>query len=386
MTMSAIVAVGQTDHGPKRLDVSIPEMVREAVDRCLASKGLDFATIEAVVVGNMELFEGINMPEQWMVAALGAAGKPVYKINTGGTVGASVAIMCDYLVKSGLYDVVLGVGYQKQSEGETQSAITTVGDPVWERSVMAGAIGNFAVMASTYVRLSGVTPEQAAKAAVKARRNACLNPHAHLRIPDITVEQVVNSRVLAEPVRLLDMCPQSDGACATVYAAEHVARKLTPKPAWIVATATAHDQQYMGDSPARLADMRSLQAASESAYAKAGITDPRRDLDVAEIYEPATYAELAMYENLGFCERGDGGKLMDSGATEMDGGLPVNPSGGVLATNPVGATAMIRVAEAALQVMGEAGEHQIPKVNTALATGYGGNAWTEVVIMRGELS
>ena len=127
--------------------------------RCIKSKGLSFDRIDAVVVGNMELFEGINMPEQWMVAALGATGKPVYKLNTGGTVGASVAVMCYYLVKSGLHDVVLGIGYEKQSEGETQSAITTVGDPVWERSVMAGAIGNFAVMASTYVRRSGVTPE-----------------------------------------------------------------------------------------------------------------------------------------------------------------------------------------------------------------------------------
>jgi acetyl-CoA C-acetyltransferase len=345
-----------------------------------------FQKIDAVAVGNMELFEGINMPEQWMVAALGAAGKPVYKLNTGGTVGASVAVACDYLVSSGLHDVVLGIGYEKQSEGETQSAITTVGDPVWERSVMAGAIGNFAVMASTYVRQSGVTPEQAAKVAVKARRNACLNRHAHLQIPDLTVEQVVNSRVLAEPLRLLDMCPQSDGACATVFASDELARRMTPHPAWVAATATAHDQQFMGDSPARLADMRSLQAASARAYAKVGITDPRRQLDVAEIYEPATYAELAMYENLGFCGKGEGGLMIDQGVSDMDGELPVNPSGGVLATNPVGATAMIRVGEAALQVMGEAGGHQIPGVSTALATGYGGNAWTEVLILAAEQS
>jgi acetyl-CoA C-acetyltransferase len=383
---AAIVAVGQTDHRSRRLDVSIPELVREALDRCLASKDVSFGQIDAVVVGNMELFEGINMPEQWMVDAMGAAGKPVHKLNTGGTVGASVAVACDYLVSSGLHDVVLGIGYEKQSEGETQSAITTVGDPVWERSVMAGAIGNFAVMASTYVRQSGVTPEQAAKVAVKARHNACLNPHAHLQIPDLTVEQVVNSRVLAEPLRLLDMCPQSDGACAALFASEELAPRMTPRPAWVVATATAHDQQFMGDSPARLADMRSLQAASAKAYAKAGITDPRRQLDVAEIYEPATYAELAMYENLGFCSKGGGGLMIDQGVSEMDGELPVNPSGGVLATNPVGATAMIRVGEAALQVMGEAGDHQIPGVNTALATGYGGNAWTEVLLLASEQS
>ena len=113
-----------------------------------------------------------------------------------------------------------------------------------------------------------------------------------------------------------------------------------------------------------------------------GITEPRRELDVVELYEPATYAELAMYENLRLCDWGEGGELMDAGVTEIGGELPVNPSGGVLSTNPVGATALIRVAEAALQVMGEAGEYQIEGARTALATGYGGNAWTEALILK----
>jgi acetyl-CoA C-acetyltransferase len=381
---AAIVATGQTDHSPRRLDVSIPEMIREAVDRCLASKDLTFGDVDAVVVGNMELFEGINSPELWMAAALGAAGKPLYKLNNGGTVGASVAVACDHLVASGLHDVVMGIGYEMQSQGQTQSNITTVGDPAFERAVMAGAIGNFGVMASTYVHESGVTPEQAAKVAVKARTNACLNPHAQLKMPDITIEQVLESRMLSAPLRLLDMCPSSDGACAVVVATEDRATAMTPRPAWIAATATAHDTMFMGDSPKRLARMRSLEAASDVAYAKLGITNPREQIDVAEVYEPATYAELAMYENLRFCDWGQGGTLIDEGVTLIDGPFPVNPSGGVLSANPVGATALVRVAEAALQVMGEAGDRQVPDVNTSLATGYGGNAWTEVLILKGD--
>lgn len=381
---SAIVATGQTDFVAKRLDVSIPEMVREAVDRCLQQRDVPASRVDAIVVGNMELFEGINHPELWMAAALGATGQPIYKVNTGGTVGASVAVMCDYLVSSGIHDVVLGIGYEKQSEGDSQGNITTVGDPIWERSVMAGAIGNFAVMASQYVARSGVTAEQAAKVAVKARRNACLNPHAHLKRPDITVEEVLGSRMLAAPVRLLDMCPASDGAAAALFANAELAPSLAPRPAWVAATATAHDQQFMGDSPYRLAEMRSLQTATRSVYAQVGITDPRRQLDVAEIYEPATYAELAMYENCGFCPPGEGGTLIDQGVTELGGELPVNPSGGVLATNAVGATALCRVVEAALQVMGEAGDHQVDGARTALATGYGGNAWTEALILTSE--
>ncbi len=381
---SAIVATGQTDHVSRRLDVSMAEMAREAVDRCLASRGLTFDAVDAVVAGNMEMFEGIYLVDQFFVDALGALGKPLFKLNTGGTVGASVAVACHHLVASGRYRTVLGVGYEKQSDGSTQAAITTVGDPIWERAIMAGAIGNFAAMASTYIHDSGVTEVQAAKVAVKARTNALRNPHAHLKIPDITVEKVLESGYLAHPIHRLDMCPSSDGACAIVMAAEGVAEDLAEHPAWVHAATTAHDQQYMGDSPKRLAVMRSLQAASEKAYQQAGITDPIEDFDVAEIYEPASYAELAMCENLGICEMGGGGRLIDEGLTQMDGKLPVNPSGGVLSTNPVGATALIRVAEAAMQVMGEAGEHQVDGVRRAMATGYGGNAWTDLMIMSRE--
>jgi acetyl-CoA C-acetyltransferase len=137
----------------------------------------------------------------------------------------------------------------------------------------------------------------------------------------------------------------------------------------------------MGDSPKRLAIMRSQIAASQRLYKMVGITNPRKELDVAEIYEVASWAELAMYQNLGFCEMGQAGKLIDEGVTAIDGELPVNPSGGVLCTNPIGATAMIRAAEAALQVMGKAGAHQVPNAKTALATGYGGNAWTDAMIL-----
>jgi acetyl-CoA C-acetyltransferase len=384
VTAAAIVATGQTDHVSRRLDVSMAELAREAVDRCLESRNLSFDEIDAVVAGNMEMFEGIYLVDQFFVDALGALGKPLFKLNTGGTVGASVAIACYHLVASGRYRRVLGVGFEKQSDGSTQAAITTVGDPIWERAVMAGAIGNFASMASTYIHESGVTEVQAAKVAVKARLNACRNPHAHLKLPDITVEQVLAGDYLAHPIHRLDMCPSSDGACAIVMAAEDVAGGLAEHPAWVHAAATAHDQQYMGDSPKRLAVMRSLRAAAAKGYKQAGITDPLADFDVAEIYEPASYAELAMCENLGICAMGDGGRLIDEGITQMDGALPVNPSGGVLSTNPVGATALIRVAEAALQVMGEAGERQVDGVRRALATGYGGNAWTDLMILSRE--
>jgi acetyl-CoA C-acetyltransferase len=377
----AIVATGQTKHTSKRTDVNLRELVSEAIRPALEEAELKISDCDAVMIGNMEPFEGFMFPELWGVEGWGGYLKPSVKFNTGGTVGTSTIAAAYYYVASGLYDVVLAIGFEKQSDGHTQTAITTVGDPVWERSIMAGALGNFAVMASTYIHESGVTRQQAAKIVVKARRNGANNPYAHLQMPNLTIEDVMKSDVISFPIRRLDMCPQSDGACAVVMVSEKKAKKLVAKPAWIKAVATAHEQQYMGDSPKRLAVMRSQISATERLYKMAGITNPRKQLDVAEIYEVASWAELAMYENLGFCGRGEAGRMIDQGVTEMDGELPVNPSGGVLCTNCIGATAMIRVAEAAIQVMGKGGKRQVDNVKTALATGYGGNAWCDALIL-----
>jgi acetyl-CoA C-acetyltransferase len=254
-------------------------------------------------------------------------------------------------------------------------------DPFWDRAIASGALGNFALSISQYMAERGVSETQAARVAVKARRNAARNPHAHLRDAEIDVDGVLASRMLAHPVRLLDMCPQSDGACAIVIACEERAAKLCPRPAWVRAAVTRHEQPYIGDIDRRLGTMRTLRDAARYAYRQAGIDDPLRDLDVAEIYEPVSYAELAWYEALGFCEDGSAGRLIDEGVTEMDGALPVNPSGGVLSSNPVGASGVIRVAEAALQIHGRGGQRQVPGAKTALATGYGVYAWADVLVL-----
>ncbi|MDP6270894.1 MAG: thiolase family protein, partial [Alphaproteobacteria bacterium] len=316
----------------------------------------------------------------WLGEGAYAARKPCLKVATGGTSGTSSCIAGYHQVASGLFDVVLVVGFEKHSEGHTQTGMALT-DPFWDRAVAAGALGNFALSISQYMAERGVTQEQAARVAVKARRNAARNPHAHLQMPDITVEEVLASKLLAHPVHLLDMCPQSDGAAAIVLAGGQTARRLCPRPAWIKAAETRHEQPFIGDIDRRLASMRTLREAARSTYAKAGIADPLRDLDVAEIYEPVSYAELAWYEALGFCADGEAGRLIDEGVTEMDGTLPVNPSGGVLSANPVGASGVIRVAEAAKQVLGRAGEHQVAGVETALATGYGVYAWADALVL-----
>jgi len=380
MRRAAIIGTGQTKHAKAHDDMNQAELVRQAATRALSDAGITFREVDAVVLANMELFEGRALPEMWVGAGAGGYLKPVIKIATGGTSGTSAAIAGYHQCASGLFDIVLVVGWEKHSEGATQTGMAMV-DPLWDRNVASGAVGNFALSISQYVAERGVTPAQAAKVAVKARRNAAKNPYAHLQMPDLTVEQVLRSPMLADPVHRLDMCPQSDGACALVYAAQGVAEKLCAQPAWVRAAVTRHDQPYIGDLDRRLVTMRTLRDAARAAYHQVGIVEPRKQIDVAEIYEPVSYAELAWYEALGFCAEGKAGELIDEGVTEMNGELPVNPSGGVLSSNPVGASGVLRVAEAAMQVMGRAGAHQIADARVALATGYGVYAWSDVMIL-----
>jgi len=380
----AVIGTGQTNHTRARDDVSQPELIREAALKALADAEITMDQVDAVVMSNMEMFEGRAMPELWAGEGAFAVGKPCLKVATGGTSGTSACITGFHQVASGMFDLLLVVGFEKHSEGHTQAGMALT-DPFWDRAVASGALGNFALSISEYTLERGVTQKQAALVAVKARRNAARNPHAHLQMPDLTVEEVLSSKVLAYPIRMLDMCPQSDGAAAIVVASEAAARKLCPRPAWVKAAATRHEQPYLGDMEKRMATIRTSRDAVRTVYKKAGIREPLKELDIAEIYEPVTYAELAWYEALGFCPEGEAGRLIEDGVTGMEGELPVNPSGGVLSTNPVGASGVIRVAEAALQIHGRGGARQVEGANTALAHGHGVYAWTDAIILGSKL-
>lgn len=365
----AIIGTGQTAHRSKRPDVSIPELVREAVDRALANAQVE---PQAVIIGNMEPFEGIHLSDQWSVTGAGGIGKPGLKVATGGTTGSSLALAGTYAIASGLWDVVMVVGWEKLSEsgGETTTGIITAFDPIYERPTFAGAVSGLAVYAQRYVHQYGVTPEQAALVAVKARQNAMRNPYAHLRKP-VTMEEVLNSPMLSTPIRYLDMCPTSDGACAVIFASEKFAGQ---NPAWVRAVTSGRNHPYLGDVTLG-ADtyLDTLATAAQQAYRKAGITP--KDVDVVEMYDPCTYLHLCWLESLGFCEPGQAGRFVEKTS------LPINPSGGVLCTNPIGATGLIRVAEAAMQLRGEAGERQVDGARTAVVTGFGGSFWNEVMVL-----
>ena len=376
----AIIGTGQTYHRSRRLDVNGRELIYEAVTRALADCELSINDIDAIVIGNMDHFESINYVDTWSIEGSGGHMRPVIKVTTGGTTGTTVAIAAYYHVASGLFDRVLAIGWEKNSESDTTGAIITCSDPIWDRHSFSGAVPGLATEASVYMEQYGATQEDAALVAVRDRAHAQNNPYAQMYGRPITVQDVMNSPMIAYPVKLLDVCPRTDGACAVVFAAEGVAEKLAPQPAWIKACSVRHTYTWFGDVDTRKG-MTSLHRASQEAYATAGIVDPAEDFDVAELYLPYSYAGLKWMEALGFCGPGESPRFIRDGHTGMDGKIPVNPSGGVLSTNCIGATGLLRVAEAAIQVMGRGDERQVPDAKTALATGFGGCYWSDVVIV-----
>jgi acetyl-CoA C-acetyltransferase len=353
--------------------VTYPELVHEAVTAALADANLKAKDIDAIVYGAMDPFDGVFAPERWNVDACvsaGALNKPFIKLTTGGTTGGSVALGGYYHVTSGLFDVVLVVASQRVGETlEAQLVLNTCIDPIYERWMGGGAIMVGANQAASHFRSYGTTEEDLAMVAVKNYASALNNPYAHLQ-RHLTVEDCLKMRMISWPLRLSDCCPSSDGACAIILASEKRARKITKTPAWIRGAGQITDNYYIGDRP-WFQDWEALSILAHRVYSKAKIDNPLEDIDMAELYNAFTIQEIIECEALGFCEPGKGTELLRKGVTSMEGKLPVNPSGGTLCTNPIGATGLIRIAEAALQVMGKADKHQVANVKTALAHVWG---------------
>jgi acetyl-CoA C-acetyltransferase len=373
----AIVGTGQTFHKSHRPDVNGQELINEAVLRALADADLKMKDIDAIVIGNMDHFEGINYVDCWSVDGSGATMKPIIKLTTGGTTGCTVAIGGYHLVGSGMFDRVLIIGWEKNSESDTTGAITTAFDPVWDRLVFAGAISGLAAEAQAYISRYGASDRDGARVSVRDRKHAMNNPHAQLR-KEVSLEEVLASPMLADPIHLLDVCPRSDGACAVIMASEDIAEKICPKPDWIWATAVRHSYSYLGD--ADYGRLTSMKECSQELWKKAGIKEPRKELDVVELYQPYSFGGLIWLEDMGIVGHGEAPQYIWDGNTDMGGELPFNPSGGVIATNPIGATGLIRCAEAAMQVMGKAEGRQVPDVNFAFSSGFGGCWWTDAIL------
>lgn len=360
----AVIGIGQTKYAAKRGDVSMPGLVREAAKRALEDAGLGWSDIDAVVLGKApDMFEGVNQPELFLAGALGAVGKPMFRVHTAGSVGGSTAIVASHLVSSGVHKRVLTVAYEKQSESNAMWALSQ--RYPFRPPVAAGAGGYFAPIIRAYMRRSGAPDHIGIRVAVKDRLNALRNPYAHLQMPGITEDKVRASPMLWDPIRYLETCPSSDGACAMVLSSDTAG---CTNPAWVHSTAMRSEPLLFAGRDE--VNPQAGQDCAKSAYSDAGITPDQ--LDVAEIYVPFSWYEPMWLENLGLAE--NGWKAVDEGVTAHDGRLPINPSGGVLSSNPIGASGMIRFAEAARQVRGAAGDHQVDGAKLAMGHAYGGGS------------
>jgi len=386
---AAILGVGQTpyrSHHP----YTIPELSQQAALQALEMAGLTMQDIDAIVYSmGPSQFLGVNEPDKWCADAVGGRGKPYMRIHTGGATGASAAQAGFSHIASGIFNTVLVVGADKVREcRDSQQVLNTIWDPFYERQFGLTTITMAAFQAVRHMHRYGTTEEQMALVAVRSWGNALANPLAHLK-GRICVDDVMQSPYYCWPIKKYDTCPSSSGGAAVVIASEEIARKSGRKPVWIKGCSEFANTVFLGDQMGGKAQMDFcdsdiLAMAAGEAYRQAGIRDPAREIQVAEMYAPFTICELSMVEALGFCRKGESGRLNEEGNFSRNGRVAVNPSGGTLCSNAIAVAALARICDGALQVMGLAPEAmQVENVRNVVCTGEGGSFQFHAVMILG---
>jgi acetyl-CoA acyltransferase len=404
----SIVGAGMVKFG-KYLDTSMKVLARDAVNNALASAGADSKLVEAAVVGNAMagLVTGQECVRgQVVLREMGIGGIPIVNCENACASSATAFHLAWLYVASGMYDVVLALGMEKLYHTDKKVSYGAIGSAVdvelmqkmiadmnaqqaklkAERAARGepekpGGAGQsrsmfmdfYAEGARAYMKRYGTTKEQFARVAVKNHYNGSLNPHAQYQ-EACTLEDVLNSPVIAEPLTRLMCSPIGDGAAATILCASSVASRFTNKPVKVLASmlSSGSDKQP-GDSGI-------VTRVANQAFEKAGIGP--KDISVIELHDASAPAELMTYEELGICKPGEGGRLIDEGATDITGRIPVNPSGGLLAKgHPVGATGVAQICEIFWQLRGEAGKRQVANAKIGLTENGGGMVRGEAAAM-----
>ncbi len=370
MEKTAIIGVGQTKQVRNNLKQNFAEMVYEATTAALNDAGLEIKDIDNVITVSNDFWDGRTISSMAVQDACGAYEKNVSTVEGDGTFGAYYALT---RILSGSYKNTLVVAHSKGSESDTNLITNGMFEPIFTRPLGLDAITSSALQARAYMEEFGVTEEDLALVSVKNHGNALKNPYAQVA-KKITVDDVMKSRRLSDPLKLYDVSPITDGAAAMIISGEDFLNKIKggkAKPVYVKGTAFYSDAYDLGLRD--LARSPALIAAAKKTYELAGIKNPAKDIHLAEIYDAFSYMELMWYEGLGLCAEGKGAEFIKSGATQMTGSLPVNASGGVLSAHAVITAGLIRMIEATLQIRGDAGAHQIDKkIETAIAHGING--------------
>lgn len=404
----AMIGAGMIKFG-KYLDTSMKVLGRDAVNNALASAGLEAKQIEAAVVGNAMagLVTGQECVRgQVVLREMGIGGIPIINCENACASSATAFHVAWLYVASGMYDVVLALGMEKLYHADKKKSFAAIGSAVdvelmqkmiaemnaaqerlrAERAARgepatAGGAGEsrsmfmdyYAAGAREHMKKYGTTREQFARIAVKNHYNGSLNPHAQYQ--DVcTLEDVLNSPMVADPLTRLMCSPIGDGAAAAILCASALAPKFTSKPVKVLTSMLSSGSDHGRDEPGV------VERVARQAYEKAGVGP--EDFDVIELHDASAPAELITYEELGLCRPGEGGKLIDDGVTELNGRIPVNTSGGLLAKgHPVGATGVAQICELFWQLRGEAGKRQVADAKLGLAENGGGMVRNEAAAL-----
>jgi len=364
-----ICAVAQTTYERDKWSQRFQGMALEVLEPLLAQTGLKFGEpggIDATISASDDLFDARTISDNAMTDVLGAHYGSEEKVAQDGAQAVYYGVAA---ILSGHSDVVLVLGHAKESQGKSRNMVTHLAfDPFYTRPVGLDYCSAAALQAQAYMARSYVTDRHLARVVHRARDLGARNPQTR-SLTRVTEEQVLESPMLADPIRELHAYPVSDGAVGLILASEERARQICPNPAWITGVGNCFDSFFLGDRD--LASNFALKLAAQRAYQRAGITDPRHAFDLVELSDQYAYQLPMWMEGLGLCDEHKGGKWLDDNGPEAQ---QVNPSGGMLAGNPLLLGGLVRVAEAALQLMGKAESRQVPNAKKALAHGVTGPA------------
>ena len=360
----AVVGAGLIKMG-ELFDQSYEQMAAGAFEAAVASvdKGFEPRQVEAAFVatqrGTLWGQEGIG--GNTIPSAIGLSGIPCTRIENACPSGSDAFRVGAMAVASGVHDVVLVIGVEKMRDKSTEEGLLSraaAGHPIFTRGETAPVL--FAPFATRHMHEFGTTREMLASVSVKNHHNGALDPYAHFQ-NEVTIEDVLKSPAVCSPLHLLDCCPQTDGAAATLLVAADRAAEFTDNPVYVAGFGVATDHPYLHEKQS-FTEIAATRMAAERAYAMAGIGPAQ--IDAAEVHDCFTITEILDIEDLGFVEKGRGGIASLEGETALDGRIPVNTSGGLLAKgHPIGATGVAQITECWWQLRGQAGDRQVEMRN-----------------------
>ncbi|MFW9935249.1 MAG: thiolase domain-containing protein [Candidatus Thorarchaeota archaeon] len=376
----AIIGVGQTSFG-EQWDRSIRRISLTAATACLADAGVRGDDIDALYVSNTSTSSFIQQEHQAVMAADSGGLLPIASTEVeAACASGGVAVRHAYLaVKSGEHKVAMVIGCEKMSdisEPAIADTLMSAADREWEGQIGATFPSLFALLARRHMHRYGTTPEQLAAPAVKAHANAVNNPYAQFRFK-ITTDQVLKGPIVADPLRMLHCAPISDGAAAAIIVRGDLVDQFEGDPIWIEAATQASDTLALHDRP-HITTFRAVKSAAKQAYDKLKMKPD--DVEIVELHDSFSISEIISVEDLGFVEKGKGGKAIEEGFFDKKGTIPTNVSGGLKAKgHPVGATGIAQVAEIVEQLRGTAGKRQVKGVRQGLTLNLGGTGSTAVL-------